>query len=198
MKTTLPLSRDELILAMQRGLRPRWGFFWGHVPSKDGTVTKSCFSQWWSGHPFVVDGVRYATAEHFMMAEKARLFRDNDTLTEILAARSPALAKKLGRQVTSFDDKVWLRHRWDIVVQGNTAKFAQHEALRTFLLLTGDRVLVEASPYDRIWGIGMAATDPNVEKPESWKGLNLLGFALMEVRSRLRDINTIPLMTHEN
>jgi len=198
MNTTLPLSRDELILAMQRGLRPKWAFFWGHTPSKDGSVTKSCFSQWWSGHAFVIDGVRYATAEHFMMAEKARLFQDADTLAEILAAGSPALAKKLGRKVAHFDDKVWLRHRWNIVVQGNAAKFAQHEALRTFLLQTGDRVLVEASPYDRIWGIGMATTDPNVEKPESWKGLNLLGFALMEVRSRLRDSNIMPLTSDEN
>lgn len=113
-------------------------------------MTKSCFSQWWAGHSFDIDGVRYATAEHYMMAEKARLFRDEDTLSKIIAAKSPAIAKKLGRQVANFDDRTWLQHRWDIVVRGNGAKFAQHEELKTFLLQTGDRVLVEASPYDRI------------------------------------------------
>ena len=186
MKTILPRTNDELIQAMQKGWRPKWAFFWGHTPSKDGAVTKSCFSQWWAGHSFDVDGTRYATAEHYMMAEKARLFHDEATLVEIIAARSPAIAKKLGRQVANFDDRIWLQHRWEIVVRGNRAKFAQHAELRTFLLQTGDRLLVEASPFDRIWGIGMAATDPNAEKPLFWKGLNLLGFALMEVREHLR------------
>jgi hypothetical protein len=68
----------------------------------------------------------------------------------------------------------------------NAAKFGQHESLKTFLLQTGDRILVEASPFDHIWGIGMAASHPDAEKPENWRGLNLLGFALMEVRSRLQ------------
>lgn len=88
--------------------------------------------------------------------------------------------------MTNFDDQIWLQHRWDIVVRGNAAKFGQHEALKAFLLQTGDRILVEASPFDHIWGIGMAASHPDAEKPENWKGLNLLGFALMEVRSRLQ------------
>ena len=185
MKTTLPQTNSELIQAMQKGWRPKWAFFWGHTPSKDGSATKACFSQWWAGHPFEVDGIRYATAEHFMMAEKARLFHDEATLSKIIDARSPAIAKKLGRQVASFDDQIWRQHRYEIVVRGNRAKFSQHEELKTFLLQTGDRLLVEASPFDRIWGIGMAAIDPNAEKPQFWKGLNLLGFALMEVRELL-------------
>ena len=150
-------------------------------------MTKACFSQWWAGHPFEVDGIRYATAEHYMMAEKARLFHDETKLSKIIDARSPAIAKKLGRQVASFDDLIWRQHRYDIVVRGNRAKFSQHAELKIFLLQTGDRLLVEASPFDRIWGIGMAATDPNAEKPQFWKGLNLLGFALMEVREELRE-----------
>lgn len=187
MKTTsitssLPLSRDDLAQAIEDGVKPKWAFFWGHKPSQDASITKSCFSQWWSGHPFQIDGITYTTAEHYMMAEKARLFRDQTTLAEIIAAKSPAIAKKLGRQVTNFDETIWLRHRWDIVVRGNAAKFAQHADLKTFLLQTGDRILVEASPFDRIWGIGMAATHPEAERPQNWKGLNLLGFALMEVR----------------
>ncbi len=185
MKTDSPLSRDDLILAMQKGFRPKWGFFWGHTPAKDGSITKSCFSQWWSGHAFRVEGITYPTAEHFMMAEKARLFRDDVHLSSILSAKSPSIAKKLGRQVTGFDDKIWLQHRWDIVVRANAAKFTQHTELKQFLIQTGERIIVEASPYDRIWGIGLAADHPDAERPQNWKGLNLLGFALMEVRSQL-------------
>jgi hypothetical protein len=186
MNTALPKTHSELVEAMQKGWRPKWAFFWGHTPSKDGSATKAAFSQWWAGHPFEVDGIRYATAEHYMMAEKARLFHDEATLSKIIGARSPAIAKKLGRQVANFDDQIWRQHRYDIVVRGNRAKFSQHVELKTFLLQTGDRLLVEASPFDRIWGIGMAATDPNAEKPQFWKGLNLLGFALMEVREEFQ------------
>jgi ribA/ribD-fused uncharacterized protein len=179
-------SVEALVSAVGKGWRPKWLFFWGHRPSKNGEVTSSCFSQWWSGHPFVVDGVRYATAEHFMMAGKARLFGDAPMLDEILQAKSPASAKALGRKVAGFDEQTWRKGRWDIVVQGNTAKFGQHDDLRAFLLNTGDRVLVEASPFDRIWGIGMAAKNSAVENPSQWKGLNLLGFAVMESRSRIQ------------
>lgn len=84
-----------------------------------------------------------------------------------------------------MDDQSWTAARWEIVVRGNEAKFAQHPELRAYLAGTGDRVLVEASPVDRIWGIGLAHDDPAAENPELWRGLNLLGFALMEVRARL-------------
>ena len=185
-------TREALCTEIQQGLVPAWLMFWGHTPSKDGCVTKSCFSQWWDGHPFTHAGVVYATAEHFMMAEKARLFGDEATLSRILAARTPAEAKKLGRLVQGFDDERWLEARWDIVVQGNLAKFGQHQELSAILLQTGSRVLVEASPFDRIWGIGMAASAQGAEDPGRWKGLNLLGFALMEVRERLnQDKNSI-------
>jgi len=186
MKNDLPLTRETLTAAMSGGLVPKWCLFWGHTPAKDGSITKSCFSQWWDGHPFVVDGVRYATAEHWMMAEKARLFSDAEVCAEILTAIHPNDAKKLGRKVRNFDDVQWCAARWDIVVRGNAAKFSQHPELREFLLNTGDRILVEASPYDQIWGIGMAATDPHAEQPAHWRGLNLLGFALMAVREQLR------------
>jgi ribA/ribD-fused uncharacterized protein len=179
-------SVEALMSALQKGWSPKWLFFWGHRPSKNGDVTASCFSQWWDGHPFEADGQRYVTAEHYMMAGKARLFQDEAALEQILAAKSPAIAKALGRKVARFDEQVWREARWDIVVQGNLAKFGQHDDLRTFLLNTVDRVLVEASPFDRIWGIGMAAKGPSVEDPSQWKGLNLLGFALMEARARLK------------
>ena len=161
-------------------------FFWGQQPRKDGQVSKSCFSQWWE-EVFVVDGITYRSAEHWMMAEKARLFQDEEILQEILAAISPAEAKKLGRSVRNFDPQTWDAHKFEIVKQGNLHKFAQSDALRSFLLTTHKRIIVEASPYDRIWGIGMSERDPGVENPHNWQGENLLGFALMEARQKLSE-----------
>ena len=78
-------------------------------------------------------------------------------------------------------------HRFDIVVKGNLLKFSQNEHLKEFLVNTGNRILVEASPTDRIWGIGMQQGEPGIEAPKKWNGLNLLGFALMEVRDELQN-----------
>ena len=172
--------------AAESGMRSKYVFFWGHTPSKDGSVTKSCFSQWWEA-PFTEDGITYRTAEHYMMASKARLFGDHAALDRILSAGHPKQAKELGRGVSGFDDKTWIAERFGFVVAGNKAKFSQHRNLAEFLLTTGDRILVEASPYDRIWGIGMSADDERAEKPGRWRGLNLLGFALMEVRTHLAE-----------
>ncbi|MGW5423556.1 NADAR family protein [Streptomyces sp. NPDC003943] len=176
---------EELKKQVKRGERVKWLHFWGHRPRPDGQLSASCLSQWWPS-PFVVDGVRYATAEHWMMAEKARLFGDAEAAGAALAARSPAEAKKAGRLVRGFDETVWQQRRYGIVVEGSVHKFASDESLRAFLVGTGTRVLVEASPLDRIWGIGLAADDPRATDPERWRGLNLLGFALMEARERLR------------
>lgn len=176
----------DLVNRVAKGERLKYLFFWGHTPAADGGVTKSCFSQWWHA-PFEIDGIHYPTAEHWMMAGKARLFGDAATLEMILKAEHPKQAKDLGRKVAGFDDEAWNRERFNLVVAGNLAKFAQHPALRDFLLGTGGRILVEASPVDRIWGIGLAGDDPAAEQPGKWRGLNLLGFALMEVRERLRN-----------
>jgi ribA/ribD-fused uncharacterized protein len=119
------------------------------------------------------------------MVAKARLFGDDAIVPEILAASHPSEAKALGRKVRGFDDDVWTQRRFDLVVEGNVAKFGQHPELRDFLLGTGDRVLVEASPRDRVWGIGLGASNERAEDPASWRGLNLLGFALMQARHRL-------------
>lgn len=162
-------------------------FFWGHQPSKDGTITKTCFSQWWLSS-FVVEGIEYKTAEHWMMAEKARLFDDEEILQKILACNSPAEAKKLGRKVSNYQDETWLENRFEIVKRGNFYKFSQNESLTDFLLTTQKRILVEASPVDNIWGVGMATDHPNIENPAKWEGLNLLGFALMEVRDELKNV----------
>lgn len=174
-------SHDALLAYIAAGGRPRYLMFWGHQPTSDGRIGPSCFSQWFQA-PFVVEDTRYPTAEHFMMAEKARLFGDEANRAQVLASRSPAQAKQLGRQVAGFDETRWNAARFDIVVRGNQAKFSQNTALGDFLRNTGTRVLVEASPVDRIWGIGLAADHDDAQRPQHWRGLNLLGFALMAVR----------------
>lgn len=160
-------------------------FFWGHQPNKDGSISKTCFSQWWLSS-FEVDNITYKTAEHWMMAKKAELFGDKAIFEKIIHANSLAEAKKLGREVKNYVDTVWLENRYEIVRQGNLYKFSQNAALKEFLIQTNERILVEASPVDPIWGIGMAADHTDIHNPEKWKGLNLLGFALMEVRDELK------------
>ncbi|MFJ9842915.1 NADAR family protein [Kitasatospora sp. NPDC101155] len=177
-------NRADLAALMTAGARPKWVMFWGHTQRKGGGTLQECLSQWWPGR-FTVDGVTYASAEHWMMAGKARMFGDEAIEQRVLKARTPAEAKKLGRLVKGFDDQEWTAGRFELVVEGNVAKFSQDEALRDYLLGTGGRVLVEASPVDRIWGIGLAADDIRAERPLEWRGLNLLGFALMEARARL-------------
>ncbi|WP_020405462.1 NADAR family protein [Hahella ganghwensis] len=176
-------NRDDLVDYVNQGNRVKYVFFWGHQKPKSG-VGKTCFSQWYDS-PFESDGITYQTAEHYMMAEKARLFGDPQAAEKVIAAGTPGEAKKVGRGVRGFDDKIWQKHRFNIVVKANLLKFSQNPELKEFLLSTGKRVLVEASPVDRIWGIGLAADDNAAENPNRWKGLNLLGFALMEVRSQL-------------
>ncbi len=120
-----------------------------------------------------------------MMAEKARLFGDSEIREKILRSGSPGAAKQLGREVRGFDQDIWERERFDIVVKGNVQKFSQNQELGKFLIDTKKRILVEASPVDRIWGIGLDATSEFANVPSKWRGLNLLGFALMEVRDYL-------------
>jgi ribA/ribD-fused uncharacterized protein len=164
--------------------RVKFLFFWGHRPQHGGGIGPGCLSQWWPS-AFSIDGVQYATAEHYMMAAKARLFGDDRALEQILAAPSPGAAKALGRHIRGFNEGVWQAHRFEVVVAANVAKFAQHPDLRTYLLGTRGRILVEASPVDRIWGIGLTTDDPRAADPARWPGLNLLGFALMQARTDL-------------
>ncbi|MCW8102578.1 NADAR family protein [Streptomyces tauricus] len=178
-------SQDALVSAVRAGKKIKYLYFWGHRPRADGRIGSSCLSQWWPS-PFTVDGVEYRTAEHWMMARKARLFGDAEAERTALDAPNPALAKKAGRLVRDFDQGVWERERFGIVVEGSVAKFASDDELRGFLMGTTGRVLVEASPVDRIWGIGLAADDARASDPTRWQGPNLLGFALMTARERLR------------
>lgn len=177
---------DWLIDNFESGKRTKYLFFWGHQKSQSGELTSSCFSQWWES-PFIVDKIKFNTAEHWMMAQKALLFDDKEIYNKIIIAKSPAEAKALGRQVRNFDDKTWNNKRFDIVVRGSLEKFTQQKDLKEFLLNTKERVLVEASPVDRIWGMGLTADSEKAENPKQWNGLNLLGFALMEARDIIRN-----------
>jgi len=172
------------LAAEAAGQQTEFLFFWGHQPQRDGTTGPGCLSQWWPA-PFTVDGVAYPTAEHWMMAGKARLFRDDQALAAVLAAEDPKAAKAAGRSVRGFDEQAWGAARFDLVVDGNLAKFRRNPGLGAFLAGTRPRVIVEASPRDRIWGIGMTAGHPDATRPSRWRGANLLGFALMNVRDQL-------------
>lgn len=161
--------------------------FWKHHPSRDGRMTKSCLSQWWIQN-FYSNANSYLCMEQYMMASKAELFGDDKIHKEILDCSDPQQIKALGKKVRNFDQEVWDKFKCTIVLNGNWCKFSQNRNLREFLLSTGDSVLVEASPFDSIWGVRLSENSPDVHNPFKWRGQNLLGFALMEVRDELRRV----------
>jgi len=163
-------NNDWLLKQVTRGKKQKYVFFWGHR-KKQGEVTKACFSQWY-GSPFMVGGRRYPTAEHWMMAEKARLFGHDAIYEKVFKAGSPGEAKALGRKVEGFKPDIWDAQKFGIVVEGNRHKFEQNPKLGAFLRGTGKRVAVD---------------DDHVENPRKWKGENLLGYALMEARDILNN-----------
>ncbi len=160
-------------------------FFWGHEGNPSEQIGKFVFSQWFYS-PITVDNIVFKTAEHWMMAQKAKLFGDLLAFDRIVKAEKPGEVKEIGRQIMGFDEKVWNAHKYEIVTQGNIHKFDQHKQLCDYLLHTNDRILVEVSPVDTIWGIGMAEDSNLINNPYNWRGLNLLGFALMDARDYLR------------
>ena len=146
----------------------------------------------WTMSEFTVDDVTYNCAEQYMMAEKARLFEDERTRAKILANPSPREQKALGRAVSNFVQSVWENEALNIVVRGNRAKFGQNPEMLAALLATGDKILVEASPLDRLWGVGLRADDPRIRDQSTWRGQNQLGRALMIVRADFRREATDP------
>ena len=182
-------SIEALLKYIAQNNQPKYLLFWGHAPPRDGSINHSCLSQWFPAK-FEVNGEDFPTAEHYMMVCKARLFDDESAAQKILNARTPSEAKALGRTVKNFDEMTWNKEGFQIVVQANLEKFSQNLDLRKYLCKTGDRIIVEASPRDKIWGIGLAKDNPNALKPNRWQGQNLLGFALMKVRSQLKNITT--------
>jgi ribA/ribD-fused uncharacterized protein len=145
---------------------------------------KSPFSQWYRC-TFAVGGNTFMCAEQYMMHGKAVLFGDAEIAAEILAAGHPKTHKALGRKVKRFDDATWKREREAIVLTGSRAKYTQNPPLLELLLATAGTTLVEASPRDTIWGIGLSAGDPRAQDPKTWRGQNLLGKVLTRLRDEL-------------
>ncbi|NBW35635.1 MAG: NADAR family protein [Cytophagia bacterium] len=168
-----------------RGEIVKYIFFWGNTSKHNEEIGKFVFSQWYYS-PFTVDSIEYKTTEHWMMAQKAKLFGDHEAFEKILMVSKPGEVKEIGRQIKGFDEIEWNERKFEIVKGGNIHKFRQNEKLKAYLISTGDRVLVEASPTDSIWGIGLAQDSKMIENPHTWRGLNLLGFALMETRDYLK------------
>jgi ribA/ribD-fused uncharacterized protein len=148
--------------------------FWG------GTYSQWCPSK------FTIDGIEYNCCEQYMMARKAKLFGDNDAYREIMKSKDPAYQKQIGRQVKGFEKNEWESICRQIVYDGNYAKFTQNPVMKEELMATGDMEIVEASPHDKIWGIGLHETDPRAWDKSTWKGTNWLGEAIMQVRETLK------------
>ena len=148
-------------------------FFWG------GTYSQWCPS------PFTIDGVEYNCTEQYMMAKKALLFNDVEAYKNIMSTRHPNEQKAYGRKVKGFNKDIWEAYCRKIVFDANYAKFTQNPEMKKELLASGKREIVEASPEDKIWGIGMHETHPDILDKSKWQGTNWLGEAVMEVREVL-------------
>ena len=155
-------------------------FFWGHSPSNP----YGCLSNWYPSR-FIKDGETFENTEQYMMYRKAVLMGDTISAQKILAQPNPKKVKSLGRKVKPWDEQKWIQHREQIMYDGCLAKFSQNADPREILLSTIGKQCVEASPYDRVWGVGMRASSPGLNDPKNWKGLNLLGKALDKVKTTL-------------
>jgi len=142
-------------------------------------------SQWYPSK-FEIDGTTYNCAEQWMMEQKALFFGDEEMAKKIMSTEKPNEQKAFGRKVKNFDANKWMEVCYDIVVRGNIAKFGQNPKLLKFLLDTGDIEIVEASPEDKIWGIGLAPWNRLAQDRANWDGLNLLGKAIMDARKTLK------------
>ncbi len=149
----------------------------------------SVYSQW-ALRDIKIDGETYNCNEQFMMAKKAKLFGDDNALNKIMRAYDPSVQKALGRKVKNFDKDKWEEIARDVVGQANFAKFTQNEDCKKTLMDSGDKIIVEASPTDCIWGVGLWATDPAILDPKKWRGTNWLGEAIMEVRYVLKQLDS--------
>jgi ribA/ribD-fused uncharacterized protein len=165
MKATNELTTDNFI------------FFWNGI-----------YSQW---HPsrFSIAGIEYNCCEQYMMAMKALTFNDQESYDMIMYANNPRDQKAFGRRVKGFDTERWNEVCREFVYQGNLAKFTQNLNFKDELMKTGDKEIVEASPYDAIWGIGMGVDHADIMDKSKWQGTNWLGEAIIRVRETINNNN---------
>jgi len=158
---------------MQAVTESKYTFFW-HGPLSN-----------WAPSPFSINGIEFNCGEQYMMFTKAALFEDLEMMAEIMSTTSPRLQKEYGRKVKEFNQDIWMSCCINLMVDGLYAKFTQHELSRQALLATGNTEIVEASPVDAIWGVGLAAEDPRIQDKSQWLGKNFLGITLMKVRDKI-------------
>lgn len=149
--------------------------------------TECPFSNW---HPaeFEYKGNKFKNSEQAMMWEKANTFNDQNIAQKVLMVSDPKEVKALGRSIQNYKEDVWSAVRKDLVTEILKCKFAQNPSMKMELLDTKNRILVEAAHYDNIWGVGLKQNDPAILDPKNWKGLNLLGQALMDTRDYLNGL----------
>lgn len=188
MSKLLPLNLDILRTQLANGASFEYCFFWGGPRSELVQPQDIGWFSQWAKTPFIVDDVEYYTAEHYMMAQKAKLFDDDEAFNAIIREPRPDKVKALGRLVKGFDQATWNANCDEIVLKGSVYKFASREELTELLLSTGDAIIVEASPYDCIWGIGYGVNDPRCRDPHQWRGQNRLGFNLMLARQAFKEM----------
>lgn len=152
----------------------KYFFFWKHRLSQ------------WHIVEFTVMGVTYNCCEQYMMTQKAILMKDSESAKVILEEKNPAMHQKLGRKIKNFDQKLWDKNKYTIVLTGNLARFTQSQKCRELLLATGDKEICESSPYDLVWGCGLSQEDPRILDKNNWRGENLLGMILTQVREVIK------------
>jgi ribA/ribD-fused uncharacterized protein len=157
MQMALHYDIKWLIDQYENGETLEFLYFWGHSNTYNQDVGKFCFSQWFESI-FIVEGKTYYNAEQWMMAQKAQLFEDDMVYEQILATSRPADVKELGRKVKGFNEEIWNEKRFEIVKLGNIHKFNQNRAFGNYLLKTENKIIIEASPNDAVWGIGLHKT----------------------------------------
>ena len=163
--------------------------FWGGVPDIKGVLDISCLSNWFY-RDMTYQGHVFLTAEHAMMWSKANYFNDTDAKQRILKVKTPREAKMIGREVRNFNQHRWSEDSYHLVGEVVHAKFTSqgNENLKAFLLNFPDNtIFIEASPYDKIWGVGMDRNHANIFNPDQWLGDNKLGFILTELRQTLSE-----------
>lgn len=166
-----------------------------HLVSIEDSHDKGMICFYGKDHPlshhhiraFIVNNVTFNCVEQFMMYYKARLFGDLEIANQILETDDPVIQKRLGRQVKNFNQAIWNEHREKCIFVGNLHKFTQNASLSSYLLDTGDKELVEASPIDTTYGVGLSENDPRIKSKNMWRGMNLCGIAIMKVRKIIRE-----------